>query len=197
MAKLLSNEQDKFLRNNVKNISNIDLADLMNKQFGLSLTSRQINTYKKNHKLCSGIITRFEKGHMPFNKGKKIQNMPRNSGMYKKGNKPHNYLPIGTERINGDGYIDVKVADPNKWVAKHVLIWEAAHGKKPKGAVIVFADQNYNNLNLDNLVLVDRKELLIANRKALIKNDTEITKSGLTLAKVYAELNERKKKKKS
>ena len=33
---------------------------------------------------------------------------------FKKGHIPANYRPVGSERVNADGYIEVKVADPNK-----------------------------------------------------------------------------------
>ncbi len=191
---LFSSDQAEYLKQHVKNISNSDLADLMNTCFGLSLTCRQINTYKKNHNLSSGLNGHFPKGHIPVNKGKKYPDMPRNIGMFKKGQKPHNYLPVGSERVNGDGYVDIKVADPHTWVGKHILIWESAHGKKPRGYVIIFADRNTKNFELDNLVLVQRTEFLIMNKRSLITQNTELTKSGLNLAKLYSKLNERKKK---
>ena len=191
---LFSPDQAEYLKQHVKNISNSDLAALMNKRFGLSLTPRQINHYKKNHHLSSGLNGYFPKGNIPVNKGNKYPDMPRNAGMFKKGQKPHNYLPVGSERVNGDGYVDIKVADPHTWVGKHILIWEAAHGKKPRGYVIIFADRNTKNFELDNLVLVQRTEFLIMNKRSLITQNTELTKSGLNLAKLYAKLNERKKK---
>lgn len=39
--------------------------------------------------------------------------------MFRKGNIPANHKPIGYERINADGYIEVKVAEPNKFRLKH------------------------------------------------------------------------------
>lgn len=192
MVKLLDEEQDEFLRKNVKNRSNRELTALINNHFSLSLAWAQIKAYKKNHKISSGLTGHFNKGSIPANKGRKYPGKI-NSTTFKKGSRPHNYQPIGTERINGDGYLDVKVADPNKWVGKHILIWEAAYGKRPKSSAIVFADQNKMNVDLENLILVDRKELLIANKKQLLKTNAEFTKTGLILVKVFAKLNERKK----
>ncbi|MEN6487843.1 MAG: HNH endonuclease [Smithella sp.] len=62
---------------------------------------------------------------------------------FKKGNKPANWVPIGTERTNRDGYVEVKIADGrlNKnWKAKHIFIWETANGPVPKGHVVIFGD---------------------------------------------------------
>ena len=77
------------------------------------------------------IAARFKKGHVSHNKGKK---MPAEvyarcaPTMFKKGNVTHNYKPVGSERVNVDGYVEVKVADPGKWRLKHRVIWEEAHG---------------------------------------------------------------------
>lgn len=193
MANLLSVEQAEFLKTNVENLSNKELTNLINSKYSLSLKSTQIKAYKQNHKIKSGLTGRFKKGNAPANKGRKYPEMPINSGMFSKGNRPHNYLPVGTERVNGDGYVDIKVSDPNKWVGKHILVWEKINGKKPKGFAILFADQNKRNFDLGNLVLVNRRELLIANKKALLTNNTELTKSGLILAKLYAKLSDRKR----
>lgn len=193
---LFSPDQAEYLAQHVQNISNSDLADLMNKHFGLSITRQQINAYKKNHHLRSGINSCFQKGHVPINKGKKYPGTPRNSGMFAKGNKVHNYLPVGSERVNGDGYVDIKVADPHTWVGKHILIWEKAHGKRPTGYAVVFADRNTRNFNLDNLILVKRDELLIMNKKSLITKSTDLTRSGLFIAKLCAQVNKRKRNKK-
>ncbi|WP_233095997.1 hypothetical protein [Alicyclobacillus sp. SO9] len=54
-AGLFTNEQKAFIKDNVKGLSNQKLADLVNKRFGLSITARQMNTWKKNHGLTSGL----------------------------------------------------------------------------------------------------------------------------------------------
>lgn len=109
------------------------------------------------------IAARFRKGHVPPNKGKK---MPAEvyarcaPTMFKKGNVTHNYKPVGSERVNVDGYVEVKVADPGKWRLKHRVIWEEAHGPIPRGHNVQFRDGNSQNLSLDNLYLISRSEQL-------------------------------------
>jgi len=90
-----------------------------------------------------------------------------------------------------DANVDIKVADPHTWLGKHILIWEAAHGKNPRGYIIIVADRNTKNFDLDNFVLVQRTEILIMNKRSIITQNTELTKSGLNLAKLYSKLNER------
>ena len=107
------------------------------------------------------VASRFKKGHVSHNKGKK---MPAEvyarcaPTMFKKGNRTHNYKPVGSERVNVDGYVEVKVADPGKWRLKHRVIWEEAHGPIPRGHNVQFRDGNSQNLSLDNLYLISRAD---------------------------------------
>jgi len=187
-------EQKEFLKSNVYGRSHAELTELFNGIFGLQLERSQIAAFIKNNKLNTGRDGRFKSGHVPANKGKK--------GMggweptqFKKGNRPWNYKPVGTERVNGDGYVDIKVADPNKWKGKHILLWEAANGPVPKGHVVIFADGNKRNFDLNNLLLVSRKELAVLNKHNLIQGETELTKAGVIVADIYLKIGERKRKK--
>ena len=61
---------------------------------------------------------------------------------FKKGNRPHNYRPVGSERITVDGFVEIKVADPNKWDLKSRVIYQEKYGKIPKGYKIIYLDGN-------------------------------------------------------
>ncbi len=56
--------------------------------------------------------------------------------MFKKGQVGTRFMPIGSERINADGYLDRKVSatgyPPRDWVAVHRLLWIEHHGPIPK-----------------------------------------------------------------
>ncbi|MCF0149504.1 MAG: HNH endonuclease [Clostridium sp.] len=58
----------------------------------------------------------------------------------------------------------------------------------------MFADGNKLNLNIENLILVTRNQLLIMNKRKLRKDSIELTKVGLNIAKVYERIGERRKK---
>jgi len=77
------------------------------------------------------------------------------------------YRPIGTERISKDGYLERKVNDAlplqARWRAVHLLVWEAAHGRVPKGHAIAFANGNRRDIRPDNLQLISRRELKARN----------------------------------
>lgn len=195
MAHKYTKEQKDFICNNVKGRTSIELTQLVNKHFGLNLGVNQIRAYMKNHGLKNGLNMQFKPGNASFNKGKKYPGQT-NKTSFKKGNKPINYRPVGSERVNVDGYIEIKVADSNKWRLKHRVIWEEANGPIPRGHALIFADSDKLNVSLDNLILVSRSQLARLNQNHLITNDAELTKTGIILADIYSKIGERKKPKK-
>ena len=199
--RLLTQEQHDYLVEHIPGRYNKDLADLINNKFGLSLTAKQIRAYRKNHKLVSsGLTGRFEKGHVPINKGTRgMCNVGGNSGSFKKGQKPKNYKPVGTERIDRDGYILIKVQDHGtwnqRWRHKSRVLWEQAFGPIPQKHALIFKDGNPLNCVLDNLMLVTKNELARMNKMKLKRTSTEETQVMHTLAKIKirkAEINKRK-----
>ena len=116
--------------------------------------------------------------------------------MFKKGNIPANARAIGSERIDKNGYILIKIQDGHKnknWTRKHRYLYEQAYGKVPEGHKVIFADGNNRNFDLQNLIVVSDAEELIMNRNKLFKEDAELTKTGVVIAKVLDRVNKRKK----
>lgn len=185
-------EEKNFIKMNVIGKSAKELTMLFNKEFNLDLKVAQIKSHLKYRKLKSGLDSRFKKGQAPANKGTKGI-YKANKTSFKKGHKPHNYLPIGSERINAGGYIDIKVAEPNKWKGKHKIIWESINGPIPEDHVIIFADRNKRNFDINNLLLISRKKLLTMNKNNLIKKDSNLTKTGVIIADVYQKIVDRKR----
>ena len=192
MAKLLSNEQEDFLYKHYIGVGNEVLLERLNKEFNLEITLKQIKDWKKTRKLNSGLTGRFPKGNVPVNKNKKFPGKT-NATTFKKGHIPKNYMPVGSERINGYGYVDIKITEPNKWKAKHNIIWENTNGKIPKGHCVIFADRNNLNFELDNLILVSRKQLLELNRSKLIQEDKELTKTAINIVDLKIKISDMKK----
>lgn len=192
-AGLFTREQKEFIRQNVEGRTNQELADLVNEKFGLSITAQQMNTYKSNHGLRSGLDFRFKKGNIPANKGKKYPGRV-NRTSFKKGQRPHNYKPIGSERIDRDGYVIVKVSDKGpwheRWQHKHKVVWEKEFGPVPEGHVLLFADGNKQNITLDNLILISKKQLAILNKNKLIQNHADLTKAGILIADMILKIGE-------
>lgn len=106
---------------------------------------------------------RFKKGMISWNKGIKGY-MGANVTSFKKGQLPKCYLPVGTESEDRDGYVKIKIADPNIWELKHRVIWKERFGSIPDKHAVIFIDGNKRNFDLTNLVLVHRRDLLYFNR---------------------------------
>lgn len=118
------------------------------KRFNKPITLSQVKECLKRNGLKNGINGRFEKGNIP-----------------------QNHKPVGSERLDRDGYVEIKISDPKKWQLKHRYLWEKHNGKIPKGMILIFKDNNKLNVCLDNLILISRAENMEINRK----NDCKFT----------------------
>lgn len=193
MKHYYTEEQDKFLKDNVKGISLKELVSKFNKKFNLNSSESAIANRKNKLHISSGITGgQFKKGNIPFNKGTKGLMKP-NKTSFKKGNIPHNHRPVGSERVTIDGFIEIKVAEPNKWEIKSRYIYEKKYGKIPKGYKIIYLDGDKHNLELSNLKLVTYAEELIMNSNKLRFNNKETTESGYLLAKMILKRGNLKK----
>ena len=115
-----------------------------------------------------GSSTRFRKGNVPWTKGTNHNAGGRSiETRFKKGQRPINEMPIGSYRVNGDGYVEVKFADEpgpyyRRWVPIHRKVWIEAHGPIPPKHMIVFKDNkrttNPEEIIADRLECIDMAE---------------------------------------
>lgn len=161
-----------------------EIRMLMIKKFDYDYSLGQIQGAMKRYNLKTGFDTKFKAKHIPWNKGVK--------GVTVSNTKK----PIGTEVLNANGYIKIKVAEPNVWKLKHRIIWEQYNGKIPDDSVIIFVDGDRTNVDIDNLMLISKKQNLIMNENELRKADAELTKTGVNIAKVIEKVSDLKKENK-
>jgi len=189
---------DYLRRLSEKGLFNAEITRKFNKKFGTNRTENGIQQQRIKYGLYTSARNYWEKGHIPFNKGKKGISYPGcKATQFKKGHKPQTWVPIGSERITKDGYIQIKVQDgkfQHNWKGKHIIIWEEHNGSVPPGHVVIFGDGNKRNFDIDNLILVSRAQLVILNKNRLIQNDTELTKTGIIIADIYRKIGERRKR---
>ena len=192
-----TNEMIEFLKEVTPQKTYKEITELFNRRFNLDVTAEKIKSLlsrKKIHTGTKGCL--YKKGSVPWNKGV-YGYMGANKTSFKKGHKPKNWKPVGSERIDTEGYTLIKIAEPRKWALKHRIIWEEYHKKKvPRDCVIIFADGDKTNFSIENLICVSRKELRVLNKCSLIKNDLELTKTGLNVVKIRIKLAELRKEKK-
>lgn len=140
---------------------------------------------------------RFQNGHTPANKGKKMDAELYDRlkpSMYQKGHVPTNYRPIGSERVNRDGYIEVKVADPGIWKLKHRVVWEKAHGEIPVGCNVQFKNGNSQDVRLENLYLISRADQLGKENGMYVKYPEELRAVMRLKGSINRQINKYKKR---
>ena len=174
-----------------------EMTEMLNARFGTSYTVKQVKSMRNRMHLDSGLTGRFEKGHVSHNKGKKGW-YPKGSEKtrFRKGHKPINWMPVGSEAMTSIDYIKVKVAEPNKWKLKHVLEWEKHFGKVPKNHCIMFKDGDHTNCHISNLVMITRGENAIMNHQHLRVDDPDVNMTALQLARLQQKIAKLKRKKK-
>ena len=163
-----------------------NVAQLMSEHFGKKFTPRQIATYRKNHRAPSGVDRRFGHGQKMYRPPKGTHAPGCEKGWFQAGHMPHNHRPVGSERVNVDGYAEVKVAEPKTWKLKHRLIWEEANGPIPKNHCVVFLDGDRQNCSLENLVLISQVENAIMVHKGLHIDEPGLHELGIRTAKLIS-----------
>ena len=184
-----------FMRDYLPGVPRREFAILFNEHFGLTLTASQIIGATKRYGFFNGLDFRFRPGQVSHNKGIRKVYPGCEKTWFSKGHMPHNHKPVGSERINRDGYREIKIEEPKKWRGLHVLVWEKANGPVPKGYAVVFGDGDRTNVDLENLILLTRAELAVMNKQKWVGGSAELTRVGKTLANISMAIRKRTKEK--
>lgn len=189
-----------FLRENYPYYPNKELVAMIEEKFGVAVTEEKVKSAKSNFNLGHKVYPnkgRFYKGAIPWNKGKTMSEETRKKlerTWFKKGNVAVNTKPLGSTRINTDGYKVIKLAKSGQWKLYSRYMYEKYHNVELKDdEAIIFADRNKENFDKDNLVKVNRKELLYLNKGGLIFEDKDLTKSGVVISKMEIAIDARRK----
>jgi hypothetical protein len=189
-----------FLKGIVKGRSYAEITEMFNMEFGFAISVKAMHGILGKHKLKNGRDCRIRPGNIPPNKGRKGY-CPAGceKGWFKPGQRPFTTMPLGSERISVDGYVELKYSEKsgppkNRWKGKHVLVWEKANGPVPKSHVVIFVDGNRRNFKLRNLALISRKELAVLNHAGMLaSNDEDITKVSVNIARLKVLMADRKR----
>lgn len=125
------------------------------------------------------VAARFKKGQVSHNKGLRRPGWAPGrmaETQFKKGERlgaaARNWVPIGTEKIDGYGTLVRKLNDTHpvparRWEAVHRIVWMAAHGPVPAGHKIAFKPgcktTVCEEITLDKLELVSDAEMMRRN----------------------------------
>lgn len=168
------------------------------------LTAEQLHSLRKREGWSTGRTGRFEKGSIPWTKGRKL---PFNAGsartQFKRGgprsgNAIENYRPIGSERMHESGFLERKVNDDfpmqARWQFVHRINWEAANGPVPAGMVLKCKGSK-TDTNPSNFELVPRGVLARLNksRHGYDQAPAELKPTIMAVAKLQHGLGQRRK----
>ncbi len=135
-------------------------------ELGLHKTQEFLNSEASGRLVggTRGIAHRFQKGKKSWNAGMKGLQIGGAETQFKRGNKPCNYLPIGSVITRTDGYSQTKIGDPNVWKLTHRLAWEQAGNELPVHPYVLrFKDGNKLNCAIDNLEISTKAAMMAAN----------------------------------
>ena len=137
---------------------------------------------------------RFVKGQVSPNKGRKMSAETYakcEKTMFKKNHVPETIKNIGCVSILNGDYWRIKVADVKgqtntNWKLLHHHVFEKYYGKVPEGYTVIFADGDRDNMNIDNLILVEKRDVIYMNtKKYFTKGNSELTKTGANISKLH------------
>lgn len=168
-------------------------------RWGVELRVPQVANFKTRFGIKSGTVGgRFVKGQKSYNKGR-----PQSEWMtpeaiertkatrFQKDAVPRNARPMGFERVNVDGYIEVKVRErPDAehrscFDLKQRLVYEKVHGVKlTSDDVIVFLDGNKLNCDPSNLARLSHAEHAKMTTYKLTYSDRETFETALNIMRL-------------
>lgn len=191
-------EQIDFVLANYTKLNKKQLCEEVNK-IGPFHSVGSVKAFFLKYHLKSGIDCQFKKGIIPPNAGKKLtgeQYAKMSKTFFKKGQIPHNLAEIGTEVQVREGYIKVKIGNPNIWRFKHHIEWEKHNGPIPKGYKITFLDGNRGNWHIENLRLVSHADLQRLNLLFDGSNSPEEREVQIDIVQITGKISSLKKSKK-
>lgn len=137
---------------------------------------------------------RFKKGNVPANKGVKGKPVHPNAvaTLFKKGQRSKNWRPVGSTRVDKDGYVLIKMAEGKfQWKPLHWIIWVRLNGPIPQGYICTFIDRNPLNCRITNLTLISKADHL--RRQSVHSYGPEIAELYVLKGTLTKHINKRRK----
>lgn len=192
-------EMERFLLNETEGLYHYEIAEKFTQKFGMYITKTQVkDRLKKLGYKPRGEGTRGVKyGTESKLKGRKRTIITENmrKAMFQKGHSGH-ARPIGSERIDNDGYVMIKVGHPKKWRLKSHVVWEQYHGRKMKeNEIIAYLDRNRSNCSIENLKIVEIGEIPSLVRRKMYFANAKLTESAINLIRLEKKIKEIENKK--
>lgn len=187
---IFTEEQQAYIEEHYKGIGPTEMAKIINEKWGTEHKASQVKSYYRRKRLNSGLDGKFNKGHEPWCKGKKI-GFKRNAGHFEKGHVPDTKKEVGAVVKRVDGYW-IKIAEPNVWEQYHRVIYKQVYGEIPLNMNVDFKDGNKYNISPENLMLVSKSDHMKLTTRGYRFEDAELTEVGLNIIKIENAIEERR-----
>lgn len=182
-----------------------EIEAAFNEKFpGSPITLSQVKNAITRYGIKTGFTGQFQKGKQPPNKGKKQSEYMSEEAIertkatrFTEGHTPKNHRPVGSMRLNADGYNEIKVAEPNKWELYSRYVYRKGRGEIPKGSVLVHLNGISNDDRIENLELMTKSEVARLNQQGLYGKNQQINESAIALARLNDKIGKAKRRKKS
>lgn len=175
-----------FCKEKRKKHSVREVLELLKKELNFETSFWGLQKTLSEHKIRGVNKGHFKNGHPCLLKKK--PKPPKK----KKPRIPHNKRKIGDERVDKDGYIIVKIANPSVWMRKGRYLYEKYHNVKlGRNDFIIFLDGDKRNFNKENLYRVTQEEIAVFNKCFKIHENPEATRAGILLSKIKLKKFER------
>ena len=210
-----SAEELAWLAKNVPRAPRADIRRGFRSRFGRTISVSALDNLANKYDWQGAPNTgRFEKGHVPANKGRKGYAAPGSEkGWFRPGAVPANVRPLWSERWThiGEGdrktpALEIKVPGPapweshrrrgmnreTHWVRKAVWVWTQANGPVPPGHVVLQVDGDPANCDPSNLECVPRAVMAALNRHSSpVYAGPEVNPARVRLAQLKVAVTER------
>lgn len=195
--KEITPEQDEYIKNNIQHKSVKQVAN----ELGICANKTRKRCYDLGFRELlqqKSLFSRFEKGHVPTNKGTRMSEELKEKikhTFFKKGNLPHNAKNDGDISVRTDKrgipYMFFRTS-LSKWIPLHHKIWIDAHGEIPKGHNIIFKNKDTLDVRLENLQCISNAENML--RNTIHRFPDELKTDIRKLGKLRRIINKKEKK---
>jgi hypothetical protein len=173
----LSAAQIDWLKKEYRTYTAPILLNMFNEKYALGLTMVQFKNVLSKHEIKSESKFTEKVGYEV------------NETAFKKGGTHHTALPVGSEAIE-NGYIRVKVTEPNVWKPKQVIVYENHFGPVKNDEVVRFKDGNNRNFSPENLFKTTKKGHGFLSKYQLLSQPKPVQESLLLLTQVRDKTDE-------
>lgn len=165
-----SNEEYEYLKANA-HLGMYKLAEQFNSKFNTNLSANALMQQCHKHNIAVGSNKgQFQVGGNPWDKSiskeyyltRLHQGTLLGKGQFRKGITPANSRDIGYERDRTNKGVFIKTQDG--WKLKQVVVWEKYKYPVPNNYVVIFADANKDNFDINNLRCIPNRTFIRLHR---------------------------------